>query len=147
TLTWNGEAEKYRVVVRLGADTVRNEVVAKKSYELKGLEAGIYSWAVASICKGGLAWATGDDFEVVKPLANEGAEGLAFRIYPNPTTGVFYVEVAEGARMEIFTVGGVMIRNAELSAGKNELRLENSGIYFVRLSNAHGEAVKRVVVR
>ncbi|MDE5762212.1 MAG: T9SS type A sorting domain-containing protein, partial [Bacteroidales bacterium] len=88
----------------------------------------------------------GDNFEV-KVLANEAAEGLAFRLYPNPTTGVFYVEVAESARMEIFTVGGVMVRSAELRAGKNELRLDRSGIYFVRLTNAHGAAVNRVIVR
>ena len=79
--------------------------------------------------------------------ANEASEGLAFRIYPNPTAGVFYVEVAESARMEIFTVGGVMVRSAELRAGKNELRLHQSGIYFIRLMNAHGEAVNRVIVR
>ncbi|MDE5609044.1 MAG: T9SS type A sorting domain-containing protein, partial [Bacteroidales bacterium] len=145
-LTWNGETETFRILVYKGVDTVCNTWCADPIYELENLAAGVYNWAVASICKGGLAWATGDSFEV-KSVANESAEGLAFRIYPNPTAGVFYVEVAEGARMEIFTVGGVMIRNAELKAGKNELRLENSGIYFVRLTNAHGEAVKRVVVR
>ena len=138
TLTWEGEAEKYRVVVLLGADTVRNEVVTTKSHELNALNAGTYSWAVASVCEDGEQWADGEDFEAKEPVisANEAAEGLAFRIYPNPTADVFYVEVAESARMEIFTVGGVMIRNAELTAGKNEIRLDHSGIYFVRLSGS-----------
>ena len=79
--------------------------------------------------------------------ANEGGAELACRLYPNPTTGVFYVEVAENARMEIFTLGGVVVRSAELRAGKNELRLDQSGIYFVRLTNGNGTAVRRVVVR
>ena len=79
--------------------------------------------------------------------ANEGVAELACRLYPNPTTGVFYVEVAENARMEIFTLGGVVVRSAELRAGKNELRLDQSGIYFVRLTNGNGTAVKRVIVR
>ncbi|MDE7337697.1 MAG: T9SS type A sorting domain-containing protein, partial [Bacteroidales bacterium] len=128
-------------------DTVCNTWGAETMYELENLEAGVYSWAVASICKGGLAWANGEDFVVKEESANEASEGLAFRIYPNPTTGVFYVEVAESARMEIFTVGGVMIRNAELSEGKNEIRLDRSGIYFVRLTGAHGAAVNRVIVK
>ena len=149
TLTWEGEAEKYRVVVLLGADTVRNEVVTTKLHELNALNAGTYSWAVASVCEDGEQWADGEDFEAKEPVisANEAAEGLAFRIYPNPTADVFYVEVAESARMEIFTVGGVMIRNAELTAGKNEIRLDHSGIYFVRLTGAHGAAVNRVIVK
>ncbi|MDE7357583.1 MAG: T9SS type A sorting domain-containing protein, partial [Bacteroidales bacterium] len=146
TLTWNGAAEKYRVVVLLDKDTVCKAVVTEKSHALNNLKAGVYSWAVASVCEEGEQWAAGDNFEV-KVLANEAAEGLAFRLYPNPTTGVFYVEVAESARMEIFTVGGVMVRSAELRAGKNELRLDRSGIYFVRLMNAHGAAVNRVIVR
>ena len=79
--------------------------------------------------------------------ANEGVAELACRLYPNPTTGVFYVEVAENARMEIFTLGGVVVRSAELRAGKNELRLDQSGIYFVRLTNGTAATVRRVVVR
>ncbi len=147
TLSWEGEAEQYHVEVLFGATTIYDDTLTAKTHELKNLEAGTYRWAVASLCEDGEKWATIESFEVKKSTANEDAAGLAFRLYPNPTADVFYVEVAESARMEIFTVGGVMVRRADLVPGKSEFRLNESGIYFVRLTNARGTAVQRVVVR
>ena len=146
TLTWNGEAEQYRVVVLLGEDTVCNETVTYKVHPLTTLREGTYSWAVASVCEDGEQWADGEDFTFTS-TANEASVELACRLYPNPTSGAFYVEVAESVRMEIFTVGGVMLCSAELRAGKNEIRLDRSGIYFVRLTDGTAATVKRVVVR
>lgn len=81
------------------------------------------------------------------PVPNEDKESLNVRIYPNPNNGLFFVEAAEAVRMEIFNLSGLNLRTLELTAGKTEINLPQSGIYFIRLSNAQATIVKRVVVR
>lgn len=79
--------------------------------------------------------------------AIEATDNLQATIYPNPNNGLFVVEVAEAVRMEIFNLSGLNLRTLELTAGKTEINLPQSGIYFIRLSNAQATVVKRVVVR
>lgn len=80
-------------------------------------------------------------------VANEDKENLNVRIYPNPNNGLFFVEVAQAVRMEIFNLSGLSLRADNLSAGKTEIGLNQPGIYFVRLSNAQATVVRRVVIR
>ncbi|MCM1170125.1 MAG: chitobiase/beta-hexosaminidase C-terminal domain-containing protein [Bacteroides sp.] len=150
TASWKGAASEYKVVllaVNNSKDTVEQLAVKTKSYTFKAVKANVeYAWAVASVCEDGDHWTKGQNF-TIKKVANEGMDRIVAGIYPNPTDGLVYVELTESARMEIFTVGGLVIRTAELTAGKNEVMLNQSGIYFIRLSNAKGSIVKRVVVR
>ncbi|MCM1554847.1 MAG: DUF5689 domain-containing protein [Bacteroides sp.] len=150
TASWKGAASEYKVVLLAAnnsKDTVEQLSVKTKSYTFKAVKPNVeYAWAVASVCEDGDHWTKGQDF-TIKKVANEGMEQVVAGIYPNPTSGLVYVELTESARMEIFTAGGLVVRTAELTAGKNELMLNQSGIYFIRLSNAKGSIVKRVVVR
>ncbi|MCM1532160.1 MAG: chitobiase/beta-hexosaminidase C-terminal domain-containing protein [Bacteroides sp.] len=80
--------------------------------------------------------------------ANEGRELAGVRLYPNPTEGNFSVEAPVAVKVEIFASNGVIVKAFTMSAGVEEVRLNNSGIYFVRLTAENGQvAVKRVVVR
>ncbi|MCM1531269.1 MAG: fibronectin type III domain-containing protein [Bacteroides sp.] len=150
TASWKGAASEYKVVLLAAnnsKDTVEQLSVKTKSYTFKAVKPNVeYAWAVASVCEDGDHWTKGQNF-TIKKVANEGMDQIVAGIYPNPTDGLVYVELTESARMEIFTVGGLVIRTAELSASKNEVMLNQSGIYFIRLSNAKGSIVKRVVVR
>ncbi|MDE5574475.1 MAG: T9SS type A sorting domain-containing protein, partial [Bacteroidales bacterium] len=149
TVKWNGSANEYKLALlsKDGKDTVMTKMLTVTEYtfgdEVKpNVE---YGWAVASVCENGkLVWAKGKNFQI--ETANEEAE-LQADIYPNPTDGVVYIKLAEAARMEIFTLGGTVLRSEELSAGRNELRLDQSGIYFIRLTNGTAATVRRVVVR
>ncbi|MDE6493478.1 MAG: chitobiase/beta-hexosaminidase C-terminal domain-containing protein [Bacteroidales bacterium] len=85
--------------------------------------------------------------DITANTANQTENRLHAELYPNPTGGTVYVELESNARMDIFTVTGSLIRTAELQAGKNEIRINQSGIYFIRLSNTTGITVKRIVVR
>lgn len=88
---------------------------------------------------------TKEDIALV--VTNEKGVALQAALYPNPTGGLLFVETAEAVRMDIFNLSGVLVRSAKLAAGKTELNLHQSGIYFIRLSNAKGSLVHRVVVR
>ncbi len=151
TVKWKGSANEYKLVLlsQDGQDTLWSTMLEETEYTFGGeVEKDVeYGWAVASVCAdGSLRWARGENFQFT--VANENLmEQIVLGVYPNPNNGTLYIELAENARMEIFTVGGVTTRSTELTAGKNEIRFEQSGIFFIRLSNAKGAIVKRVVVR
>ena len=84
----------------------------------------------------------------VKTQANEGKELSGVSIYPNPSNGEFKVAVPVNATVEMFNTNGQMVKRANLVAGVNTLRMNNSGIYFVRFTAANGQVViKKVIVR
>ena len=76
--------------------------------------------------------------ETVMPSANA--------LYPNPTNGSFTLEVAEESNISIFNTLGQNVMNLNKVNGSQQLHLNETGIYFVRISNASGVEVKKVVV-
>lgn len=79
--------------------------------------------------------------------ANEGNELAGVSVYPNPNDGVFYVTVPVNAMVEVFTMNGQMVASKMVAAGRNAMRLESAGMYFVRVRANGQEAIKKVVVR
>lgn len=80
------------------------------------------------------------------PTANEVRETIASRLYPNPTSGMFYLDIERDARVDIFSANGALVESIELTAGLHEMNLDQKGIYFVRISNGKAVTVKRVIV-
>lgn len=75
-------------------------------------------------------------------------EAIKARVYPNPSTGIFNVAVAEACHIDIFTVSGVKVASREVAAGEESFELANSGLYFVKLTTVDGRSiVKRVIVK
>ncbi len=83
----------------------------------------------------------------VKETANEVQELAGVRIYPNPTDGDFNVVAPADANVEIFNAAGVLVKRMAVAEGNVQLRLDNSGIYFVRVRANGQTAVKKLVVR
>ena len=84
----------------------------------------------------------------IKTVANEDAELAGVRLYPNPNNGEFNVSVPVRVQVEVFTVNGTLVKALTIAQGNTPIRLENSGIYFVRFTAENGQAtVKRVIVR
>ena len=79
--------------------------------------------------------------------ANEGRELTGVSVYPNPSTGVFHIELPVAATVEVFASNGVLVRSFNAAAGKSTLSLDHSGIYFVRIMGEGRATVKRVIVR
>ncbi|MCM1531088.1 MAG: chitobiase/beta-hexosaminidase C-terminal domain-containing protein [Ruminococcus flavefaciens] len=100
--------------------------------------------------RGEYAYVAGETvrFKVTENVGNDVPELAGVRLYPNPTEGDFSVEAPVEARVEIFSANGMLVKAFTMAAGVEEVRLSNSGIYFVRLTAGNGQvAVKRVVVR
>ena len=98
----------------------------------------IYNWIVAEYK---VKEQSGDS------TAIEANELAGVSIYPNPTDGEFSVVAPANAQVEIFNAAGVLVKRMVVAEGMAQVRLNNSGIYFVRV-RANGQmAVKKVVVR
>ena len=76
--------------------------------------------------------------EVVAPKTNA--------IYPNPTKGTFTIELAEESSVSIYNMLGQNVMSLNKLSGMQQLHLSEAGVYFVRISNANGMEVKKVVV-
>ena len=93
----------------------------------------LYAWTIAEY--------------TIKSVANEANELAGVSIYPNPTDGEFSVVAPANAQVEIFTAAGVMVKRMVVAEGNAYVRLDNSGIYFVRVRANGQAAIRKVVVR
>lgn len=73
-------------------------------------------------------------------------EQCAVKLWPNPASGRFTIEVKEAATMEVIDVQGRCIAKHSLNSGVNQIDLgeASEGLYFIKLGN--GE-VKKVILR
>jgi hypothetical protein len=81
--------------------------------------------------------------------SNAKAVNQSWSLYPNPSKGgVFVTGIATNSEVSVTDVLGKELYNNKLSAGKHEIRLPEvgSGVYFVRVSNAQGVSVKKLVI-
>ncbi|MDE5544461.1 MAG: chitobiase/beta-hexosaminidase C-terminal domain-containing protein, partial [Bacteroidales bacterium] len=85
-------------------------------------------------------------YYTLRTVANETEELAGVSLYPNPNDGLFHISVPVDAQVEVFTVGGQLVERLALTAGTHSLRVENSGLYFVRV-RANGQVtIQKVLV-
>lgn len=85
-----------------------------------------------------------------KKAGNEKSNELKGRIYPNPSDGLFTVELTEAARIEVYGMAGKKLYEKECAfAGCHEvdLRGKASGMLVFRVIFENGLATQRVIVR
>ena len=80
-------------------------------------------------------------------LANEDEELAGVSVYPNPSNGLFNIELPVAATIEVFASNGVLTQRVNAAAGVFTLTLDRSGIYFLRITGEGRTAIKRVIVR
>ena len=68
-------------------------------------------------------------------------------VYPNPVTGVAYVNVNAGTEAGIYNVMGEKLQDLKLVKGKNEIGMSNlpSGIYFLKADTSSGRFRQKIV--
>jgi sugar lactone lactonase YvrE len=70
------------------------------------------------------------------------------RVYPNPNSGAFTIELTEEANISITNaIGSEVMASATMQAGKHSLDLsrEATGIYFVKVMQNHKQQIIRLV--
>ena len=70
----------------------------------------------------------------------------ALTIYPNPSNGNFTIALRQISQVSVFNAMGQQILSLNEVSGLQQLHLDMAGVYFVRISNANGVEVKKVVV-
>ena len=79
--------------------------------------------------------------------ANEDEELAGVSVYPNPSNGLFNIELPVAATIEVFASNGVLTQRISANAGVATLNINRSGIYFLRITGEGRSAIKRVIVR
>jgi len=86
-----------------------------------------------------------DVFGKINVSVNEiSKEGI--NVFPNPSNGVFNINVENNYNLEVFDITGRVINTRTLT-GNTTLELNNAGIYFLRFSNKNGSYTQKVIVR
>ncbi|MBS1656495.1 MAG: T9SS type A sorting domain-containing protein [Bacteroidetes bacterium] len=143
-------AQTYSVRYRKTGAVPWTKTTAQLNYKkLTGLLPNTqYDWAVKSVCdQGSLSsdWSETKTF-TTKPLRLENdVEEIAFNVFPNPSAGVFTVDLTVNdeetmqVKIEVLNLFGQIIHldNGEIENGKlvKEIKMGNApdGIYLVRL--------------
>ncbi|MEO6904044.1 MAG: T9SS type A sorting domain-containing protein [Bacteroidia bacterium] len=70
-------------------------------------------------------------------------------IYPNPSNGEFTIAVEQIGKILIMDNLGRLILERNVNSKKEVINLTNitSGIYFARITSAHGQTTKKIIIR
>lgn len=129
------------------------EKVAETYYKLPEMElerGNAYSLEVALWMADSLLDRETVGFSVRKSEPGAGVgnpETLSFSLYPNPNDGLFYLQVPDGSRVEVYSSLGRLVRVLPDVSGSVRLDLDRSGLYLVRVSREGISSVRRVIVR
>ena len=72
------------------------------------------------------------------------AQGI--NVFPNPSNGVFNINVENNYNLEVFDITGRVINTRTLT-GNTSIELNTSGVYFLRFSNEKGSFTQKVIVQ
>ncbi|MDE7091424.1 MAG: chitobiase/beta-hexosaminidase C-terminal domain-containing protein, partial [Bacteroidales bacterium] len=128
--------------------TVDGSVPTEKSTEYK--EAIVINEAMtlkAIAIKGEAKSEVAEAAYTIDLTANEDLELAGVCVYPNPSNGVFNLELPVAATVEVFMSNGMLYQRLTLAGGTATLNIDRSGIYFLRITGEGRTVIKRVIVR
>ena len=67
-------------------------------------------------------------------------------LYPNPCHGTFALELTEESQVDVYNLLGQQVISLGKATGRQELHLDESGIYIVRIQNGSGVENHRLIV-
>ncbi len=73
-----------------------------------------------------------------------GAYGIS--IYPNPSNGVFNVNVTETFNLEVIDITGKIVKTQVLDNNTNTVNIAKQGVYILKLSNNNTSVTHRIIV-
>ena len=100
----------------------------------------------------GWGWVVDDLYIQAEPLGTQ-SNDLSFEIYPNPMVSSADInhDLKGAVKLEIVNLQGQIVNSFQLKSGQNTFRLDKanlkSGVYVVRLSNAHRFTAKKLIIQ
>ena len=77
-------------------------------------------------------------------VKNLTAAGIS--VFPNPSDGVFNVNVKNSFNLEVFDITGKVI-NTQVLTGNSTIEINTAGVYFLRFSDNKTTVVQRVIIK
>ncbi len=68
-------------------------------------------------------------------------------IYPNPSNGEFNINVQEMYNLQILDLAGRVIKTQILDKNKNTVKINESGIYYLKLTNENTSLSQNIIVK
>ncbi len=84
---------------------------------------------------------------VGNPSAIEDVKASQVNVYPNPSSGHFFVDVPNNGQLQIMNLSGQLIGNKRLNQGKNEININKPGLYLLRIGGKDFSVVKKIIIR
>jgi hypothetical protein len=72
---------------------------------------------------------------------------ININVYPNPSNGIFHIELNTDSKVSITNTLGQTIVNENLHSGKHELDIYNqaNGIYFVKVVQNNNQQIIKII--
>ena len=85
-------------------------------------------------------------------IVSSTADNNKYRVYPNPTTGLFRIKTEGNETVQsvsVYNSVGELVLNQHITANDQELDMQNQpvGIYFVRITTTNGYSTQRLVIQ
>lgn len=117
-----------------------NNGALQSNGEFTGLTPGNYT--LKAVDANGCEATTSRTISPVSSLTTTDTE--KFGVYPNPTSGNFVIKGAAGAKIQIYSVSGTLVRELDSISDEAKIVLKESGLYSIIIQNPM--EIKRVNV-
>lgn len=130
----------------LTSDVITDTTYTDNTWQ--GIAAGTYQYAVKAV------YASGNSDAAFTGTINDDGSGIDsatdkyIRVYPNPSNGLFNIQLDRSAEVRIVNILGQEVYSASLTTGINGVQLNvPAGSYFVRIKSDRGESVVKILIQ
>ena len=144
TLTWEGNEDAREYVIMRNDKQIA--VVKETTYTDKVGAKGTYTYSVIAKKYDGLAEPVSVTVDVTEVGLNE-LNAKDVNVYPNPTSGVVYVDLNESFDAVIYNYQGQVVKSLYDNNNQIDMSELSSGMYFVEIKTNDNTIVKKVLVQ
>jgi hypothetical protein len=74
---------------------------------------------------------------------------INFKVYPNPTSGIFNIETGSNGKVDVMSLNGKIVYSTTIDSGVNSLNVKglSQGVYTIRFVSGNTPEIKKLVVR
>lgn len=121
-----------------------SENVTEPTFELQNLSIGNHTAAVEAVYETGFSEKSTVQIVMVNVESNKSAE---FRLYPNPTTGRFSLELGSKATIRIMDMHGRTLQTSVKEAGLTTMQHSlSAGTYIIQVQTTEGISAQRLII-